>query len=79
MQPIFHSKIFHDKRTPCLPLFRRIPLFPRPTKRLAQAHAAFQGSRGNCLATYVPWLLHEPQEGTFTFGETAAWLDLEAF
>lgn len=32
---------------------------------------------GNCAATYVPWLLHEPQEGTFVFGE--AQLDFEHF
>ena len=23
---------------------------------------------GNCVATYVPWLLHEPEEGRFEFG-----------
>jgi beta-galactosidase len=39
----------------------------------------FKEAGGNCLATYIPWLLHEPEEGTFAFGETAAWLDLEGF
>ena len=34
---------------------------------------------GNCVATYIPWLLHEPEEGAFRFGETADWLDLEGF
>ena len=34
---------------------------------------------GNCVATYIPWLLHEPQEGQFCFGETADWLDIEGF
>ncbi len=38
----------------------------------------FKAAGGNCLATYVPWLLHEPQEGQFRFsGED--WLDLEGF
>jgi beta-galactosidase len=38
----------------------------------------FKAAGGNCLATYVPWLIHEPQEGHFVFsGED--WLELEAF
>jgi beta-galactosidase len=32
---------------------------------------------GNCAATYVPWLLHETEEGKFSFGE--AQLDFERF
>ena len=32
---------------------------------------------GNCVATYIPWLLHEPEESTFRFGEAADWLDLD--
>ncbi len=39
----------------------------------------FKEAGGNCLATYVPWLLHEPREGSFVFGETADHLDLEGF
>lgn len=38
----------------------------------------FKEAGGNCLATYVPWLIHEPLEGQFRFkGEY--WLDLEEF
>ena len=38
----------------------------------------FKQAGGNCLATYIPWLLHEPSEGDFRFsGED--WLDLEGF
>ncbi|MBE0698791.1 MAG: beta-galactosidase, partial [Anaerolineaceae bacterium] len=38
----------------------------------------FKEAGGNTLATYVPWLIHEPQEGQFRFsGED--WLDLEDF
>jgi len=33
---------------------------------------------GKTVATYVPWLLHEPQEGTFRFGGES-WLELERF
>ncbi len=32
---------------------------------------------GNCAATYIPWLLHEPEEAKFHFGE--AQLDFERF
>lgn len=33
---------------------------------------------GNCIATYVPWELHEPQEGSFAFSDCPA-RDLEGF
>jgi beta-galactosidase len=39
----------------------------------------FKEAGGNCLATYIPWLLHEPEEGRFCFGETSDILDLEGF
>lgn len=29
----------------------------------------FKEAGGNCLATYVPWLIHEPEEGTILFGD----------
>ncbi len=37
----------------------------------------FQKAGGNCIATYVPWLIHEPEEGRFVFGDGQ--LDLEGF
>jgi len=33
---------------------------------------------GNCLATYVPWIVHEPEEGKIVFGDTPQ-RDLEKF
>ncbi len=39
----------------------------------------FKEAGGNTLATYVPWLLHEPEEGRFVYGEKAEYLDLEGF
>ena len=33
---------------------------------------------GNCIATLVPWILHEPKEGTFDFGSDGIH-DLEGF
>ena len=37
----------------------------------------FRQAGGNCIATYIPWLIHEPEEGRFAFGEGQ--LDLEGF
>ncbi len=34
---------------------------------------------GNAVATYVPWLLHEPSEGEFVFGSEDGVPDLEDF
>jgi beta-galactosidase len=34
---------------------------------------------GNCLATYVPWLIHEPIEGQFRFHSDDGVLNLEEF
>ena len=61
----FYSGEFHYFRVPRADWRRRMRLFKE--------------AGGVCLATYVPWLLHEPEEGRFAFGETAEWLDLEGF
>lgn len=29
----------------------------------------FKAAGGNCIATYVPWLIHEPEEGNILFGD----------
>jgi beta-galactosidase len=38
----------------------------------------FKDAGGNCVATYVPWILHEPAEGDIRFGDTDQ-RDMEAF
>lgn len=38
----------------------------------------FLETGGNAVATYIPWLVHEPEEGTFRFGDKPE-RDLEAF
>ncbi len=38
----------------------------------------FKQAGGNGIATYVPWLMHEPEEGFFDFGQTPQ-LDLPHF
>lgn len=39
----------------------------------------FKEAGGNCLATYIPWLLHEPSEGKIIFGGEDGVRDLEGF
>jgi len=34
---------------------------------------------GNCVATYIPWLIHEPSEGNIQFGGKEGVRDLEGF
>lgn len=38
----------------------------------------FKEAGGNCCATYIPWILHEPEEGTVLVGD-APERDLESF
>ncbi|HEY5561041.1 MAG TPA: beta-galactosidase [Clostridiaceae bacterium] len=38
----------------------------------------FKEAGGNCVATYVPWILHEPSEGDFRLGDIPE-RDLEGF
>ena len=38
----------------------------------------FKAAGGNCLATYVPWIVHEPEEGRILFGDRPE-RDLAAF
>ncbi len=38
----------------------------------------FKQAGGNCIATYVPWLIHEPKEGKFDFS-SESFRDLESF
>jgi beta-galactosidase len=52
----------------------RVP--PRDWRRRMRL---FKAAGGNCLATYIPWLLHEPEEGCFRFGEAGGSYDLERF
>ncbi|HNT75749.1 MAG TPA: beta-galactosidase [Anaerolineae bacterium] len=64
-QPVYlNSGEFHYFRVPKSDWRRRMALF--------------KAAGGNCLATYIPWLIHEPEEGTFAFGDVD-WRDLEGF
>lgn len=53
--------------------------FRTPRKDWLTRMQLLKDAGGNCVATYVPWLLHEPEEGRFVFGEGGWRLDLEGF
>ena len=38
----------------------------------------FKESGGNCVGTYIPWAIHEPNEGEFHFGDSPEY-DIEEF
>ncbi|MGD0224134.1 MAG: beta-galactosidase [Terriglobia bacterium] len=39
----------------------------------------FREAGGTCVASYMPWYLHEPEEGKFVFGGESGVLDFEGF
>lgn len=39
----------------------------------------FREAGGNCIATYIPWLIHEPAEGSFLFNSPDGVLNLDEF
>jgi beta-galactosidase len=53
--------------------------FRVPRKDWKTRLALFKEAGGNCIATYTPWLLHEPEEGKFSFGGDDGVRDLEGF
>lgn len=55
-QPLYlNSGEFHYFRVPQRDWRRRMKLLKE--------------AGGNCIGTYIPWVVHEPEEGRFTFGE----------
>ena len=64
-KPVFLvSGEFHYFRVPQADWRRRLELF--------------KAAGGNAVATYIPWILHEPTEGDIRFGDTPT-RDLEGF
>lgn len=52
--------------------------FRVPKERWREVLQNFKDLGGNCVATYVPWILHEPSEGEFRFSDVPE-RDLEGF
>lgn len=79
MEPIqFSSLCYRSGDKPFYLLSGEFHYFRVPKSDWRARMALFKKAGGNCLATYVPWLLHEPEEGHFCF-EGEDWLDLEGF
>lgn len=51
--------------------------FRVPKEEWRRRMRLFREAGGNCLATYIPWLIHEPCEGQFVFGGADGTHDLE--
>jgi beta-galactosidase len=65
-QPVhLYSGEFHYFRVPKSDWRRRMQLL--------------KDAGGNCLATYIPWLIHEPVEGSYVFGGSDGVHDFEGF
>lgn len=65
-RPVYlHSGEFHYFRVPRADWRRRMELFKE--------------AGGNCIATYIPWLIHEPAEGNIIFGGEDGCRDLVGF
>jgi beta-galactosidase len=79
MQPItFDSTTYRIDGQPIYLLSGEFHYFRVPKADWRRRMRLFKEAGGNVLATYVPWLIHEPEEGEFRFsGED--WLDLEGF
>ena len=45
------------------------PYFRVPKKDWDTRLAKFKEAGGNCVASYVPWILHEPNEGEILFDD----------
>lgn len=52
--------------------------FRVPPEDWARRMKLFREAGGNCIATYVPWIVHEPEEGNIVFGDQPK-RDLAAF
>jgi beta-galactosidase len=77
MQPISFdndSYVLGGKRA--FPISGEIHYFRVPREAWRDRLEKLKAAGGNCVATYVPWLLHEPSEGEFSF---EGQLDVEAF
>jgi beta-galactosidase len=65
-QPTYlYSGEFHYFRVPKPDWRRRMQLFKE--------------AKGNCIATYIPWLIHEPSEGEIVFSDGEPYRDFEGF
>ncbi len=79
MQPItFDRQSYYIAGEPVYLNSGEFHYFRVPKKDWRSRMELFKEAGGNCLATYIPWLIHEPAEGQFDFGQHD-YTDLEGF
>lgn len=79
MQPItFDKQCYRIDGRPVYLYSGEFHYFRVPRDDWQRRMQLFKEAGGNCIATYVPWLIHEPQEGDIRFGDEP-YRDLEGF
>lgn len=56
-----------------------LPYFRVPKAAWRERMELFKAAGGNAVSTYIPWVLHEPEEGRFVFGGEDGVRDLEGY
>ena len=77
-QLTWDNKGFYVDGKPAYIMSGEFHYFRVPRQDWAARMRLLREAGGNMLATYVPWLIHEPQEGQFVFGDCPS-RDLQAF
>jgi beta-galactosidase len=79
MQPITFDKLcYRINGEPTYLYSGEFHYFRVPQPDWRRRMRLFKEAGGNCLATYIPWLIHEPEEGHIVFGDTP-YRDFEGF
>jgi len=69
MKPItFDTRCYRVEGEPIYLYSGEFHYFRVPRRDWVERMRLLKETGGNCVATYVPWLLHEPEEGKFVFG-----------
>jgi beta-galactosidase len=80
MKPITFDKVcYRISNDPVYLLSGEMHYFRVPKKDWAKRMTLLKEAGGNCVSTYIPWMLHEPKEGEFIFGGPEGFRDLEGF
>ncbi len=80
MEPItFDQRIYRRGGKPFYLNSGEFHYFRVPKADWRRRMELFKEAGGTCVATYIPWLIHEPEEGHFVFEGGDGTTDLESF
>ena len=74
----WNNKSFLKDGTPCNLVCGEFPYFRVPRESWKTRLRLWKDAGGNAISTYIPWLIHEPEEGQFFFS-TNHYNDLSGF